>query len=326
MADNSYISNSKMRSQLSRFILKCTILLVALILADRIVGTGLEYLYYQQKHGDDYTTLYALEKANDDVLIFGTSRASHHYNARVFTEDTEMSCFNAGRDEMEIPYTKALLSGIFSRYIPKMVILDIGPMELAGEKQVVYERVSAALMPLVNKYPMFESAVAQAGDMELLKMKASKIYPYNSKIGSAIQNSYTKLGHLSVHGYEPLYNTIDTTIYKESIWKDIDKNYPINSDYVATLENIINITENNDVELVICISPFYFYNDFTDNDSYNEIKKITAERNIPLLDFSNDPEFTGQPMLFYDDVHLNDTGATKYTHKVIQRMRAYGIL
>lgn len=315
-----------MRQQVLKLVIRTAILAVALILADRIVGAGLEYLFYQQTHGDDYTTLYALEKANDEVLIFGTSRASHHYNAKVFEEATGMSCFNAGRDEMEIPYTNALLEGILTRHKPQLIILDIGPMELAGEKQVVYERVAAALMPYTDKYPMFEPAVERAGEMELLKTKASKIYPYNSKIGSSIQNAYTNLGHLSEQGYEPLYKTIDTSIYKESIWEDIDKNYPVREDYANILKGIINKAHNNGIELVVVISPFYFPYDFSINDSYKKIQEITSEANVPMLDFSNDPEFTGQPMLFNDDIHLNDDGATIYTQKIIRQLIDRGIL
>src|SRR5690606_35643039 len=119
-----------MKEQLSGLIIKTALLAVVLILSDRIIGLGLEHLFYRQTHGDDYTTLYALEKAKDDILVFGTSRASHHYNAKIIEEETGMACFNAGRDEMEIPYTEALLKAIVARHRPKMVILDIGPVEL----------------------------------------------------------------------------------------------------------------------------------------------------------------------------------------------------
>lgn len=315
-----------MKKQLSKLLIKTMLLAVLLILSDRIIGLGLEYLFYQQTHGDDYTTLYALEKTYDKVLFFGTSRASHHYNAKVFQETTGLTSFNAGRDEMEIPYTDALLSGIFKRHKPELIILDIGPMELAGDKQVVYERVAASLMPYVDKYPEFEQAIEKAGEMELLKIKASKIYAYNSKIGSSIQNSYTNLGHLSEQGYEPLFRTIDTNVYKKSIWKDIDKNYPINAEYVTILESIINKTRTANTQFIIAISPFYFYYDFTQNDSYNKIKSIAAEHNVPLIDFSNHPDFTGNPLLFYDDIHLNDDGATLYTQQVIQQLKAKAIL
>lgn len=315
-----------MKQQVTKLIIRCAILLVATVLCDRIVGTGLEYLYYQQTHGDDYTTLYALTKADDNILIFGTSRASHHYNARLIGEQTGASCFNAGRDEMEIPYSKDLMRAIFKRHVPELVLLDIGPMELSGEKEVVYQRIATAFMPYADKYPMFDSAISKAGEMELWKLKASKIYAFNSKLGSMIQNAYTQLGHLSDMGYEPLYKTIDTSIYKESIWDDIDKDLPLSADYVNTLQDIIKLTAEHNVKLAIGISPFYFQHDFSNNKSYSTIKRIASETGVELLDFSNDPEFTQHPMLFQDDIHLNDTGAAIYTRKVVDLLIERGII
>lgn len=315
-----------MSKQITKLILRVLVLLVVLVIADRIIGYGLEYLFYQQKRGDDYTTLYALEEAKDDVLIFGTSRASHHYNAKIFTEETGLSCFNAGRDEMEIPYTKAMLDVILKRYQPKVILLDIGPIELGGDKHILYERIATVLMPFANKHPELDSAIAKAGELEVLKTKVSKIYAYNSKLGSAIQNSYTNLGHTSEMGYEPLYNTIDTAVYKESIWDDINEDKGINDDYEQTLINIIERTKAYNVQLVLAISPFYFKNDFSSNSSYNKIKNIAADYNITLLDYTNHPEYTGRPDLFNDDVHLNDKGAKQYTQNVVMQLIEKGLL
>ncbi|MCB0697497.1 MAG: SGNH/GDSL hydrolase family protein, partial [Chitinophagaceae bacterium] len=185
---------------------------------------------------------------------------------------------------------------------------------------------ATVLMPYLNKYPVFDSTIAKAGITELWKIKASKIYAYNSKLGSAFQNAYTNVGHSSDMGYEPLYKTIDTAVYKESIWKDIDKDLPLSEDYISTLTSIIQQAKTNDVQLVLCISPFYFHHNFSANSSYNRIKKTAADYNIPLLDFTNDPEFTGQPLLFNDDVHLNDSGAGIYTSKVAAILLAKGII
>ena len=315
-----------MKKQLSKLILKTCILTVALILSDRIIGTGLEYLFYQQTHGDDYTTLYALEQANEDILIFGTSRASHHYNARAIEATTGISCFNAGRDEMEIPYTEALLKIILKRHKPKVVLLDIGPIELGGDKVVESERIAATLMPFMNKYPSLESTIGMAGSMEVNKLKVSKTYAYNSKIGSAIQNSYTQLGHHTDKGYEPLYKTIDTAVYKESIWEDMNAQLEVNKNYEQTLLNIMTLAKENDIQLVLVISPFYFYNNFNNNPSYNTIKEIVQSNNVLLLDYTNSPLFTGNHQLFNDDVHLNDTGASVFTKEIISLLQHKAIL
>lgn len=311
-----------MKKNLSALLIKIVLLGLSIIICDQLLGNALEHLFYKQTHGDDYTTIYALNESEDNILIFGTSRASHHYKSAMMAEQLGQSCFNAGRDEMEIPYTQALIEAILQRHKPKMIVLDIGPDELAGDKQVLYERIATVLMPFANRYPSLKTNIGRAGSIELLKMKCSKIYPYNSKIGSIIQNSYTSLGHYSELGYEPLYKTIDSTTYKESIWKDYGhKNFPVNDDYLKTLDLIIDMAKANSIRLVLTISPFYFQHDFSQKDGYIALKEKAAKNGLPLFDYTNDPEFILHPTLFNDDVHLNDTGAALYTQKLIPQLR-----
>ena len=41
---------------------------------------------------------YVCEKVTEDIIIMGSSRASHHYVPEIISEELGMSCFNAGRD------------------------------------------------------------------------------------------------------------------------------------------------------------------------------------------------------------------------------------
>lgn len=323
MAGNSYTSNSKpMQQQLLRFLKNALLLLVLLFAADRLIGMGLERLFYKQQHGDDANTMYVLGEAKEDILIFGSSRASHHYQSTLIAQQTGMSCFNAGRDEMTITYMNALLPEIYKRYTPKLLVLEIVPTELSAgpDNAVVYQRISTVLLPFAHRYPTVKPTVALVGDTELWKLRASHIYPYNSLIGSMVQNTYTQLGHFSEKGYEPLYASIDSANYTKPMWGDFTARTGVDSLQQATLQAIINTTKAHGSRLVVVISPFYFPHTLAGNDSYDHIKKLTAANNIPFYDFSADSSFVLHPQLFKDDVHLNDSGARLFTQHFLTRL------
>jgi hypothetical protein len=73
------------------FIKKILILLVIIALFDLMIGFLLNYLYFRQKSGLFYRATYAIEKTNADVLVFGSSRANHHYVPEVFEKRFRMS-------------------------------------------------------------------------------------------------------------------------------------------------------------------------------------------------------------------------------------------
>ena len=66
--------------------------------------------------------------------------------------------------------------------------------------------------------------------------------------------------------------------------------------------------------LVFAISSQY---DTHNDDVYNPLKEICKEYQIPLINYYCDDEFVNNMDYFYDSVHMNRTGATKYTQKFV---------
>ncbi len=304
------------KGQVYRLLRNSAILLVILFVLDRAIGLDLEHLFYQQKHGDDFVSIYLLEKANEDLLVLGSSRASHHYNCNVLGPATRMSCFNGGRDEMTIDYSNAVLPIVYKRYTPKVVIIDLSPSELidAKDKKIVFQRVATVLMPFANRHPELRPTIAQAGEEELYKATASHLYPYNSSIGSSLQNAYTHLGHVSIKGYEPLIGHMDSTTYKQALNFNVPGD--LAPDLVAMFKNIVAHAKHEHIRLITIISPFYFPMNVAGNKSYAEIKEILSQNNFEFYDFINQAPFSQNPYLFYDEVHLNDSGAVLYSKMV----------
>ena len=222
---NSSISNSrKMRHPLRHLLRRSLILFAILFAADRLIGAGLEQLFFMQHHGDDAVTLYTLDSTKEDLLIFGSSRASHHYDSRLLEKELSTSVYNCGRDEMGLSYAAAVLPIVYQRYVPKLIILELLPVELGARGKALSEQnIAGVLLPFAPRFPSLWPTIAFAGKDQIYKAAISKIFPYNSLIGSMVQNTYTNFGHHTDLGYEPLYKTIDTAIYKQSIWESFDK-------------------------------------------------------------------------------------------------------
>ena len=67
------------------------------------------------------------DEVDANILIFGSSRAAHHYVPSILSDSLDMSCYNCGLDGNGIIYGYGKLKTITARYYPKIVILDIQP-------------------------------------------------------------------------------------------------------------------------------------------------------------------------------------------------------
>lgn len=94
---------------------------------------------------------------------------------------------------------------------------------------------------------------------------------------------------------------------------------------INELIRIINLTKEYNLQPILITTPqSYLYNlKINENDYkekiYKNIKKISNHFKEPLiyLDYSHDEEFTKNLEYFFDDDHLNEKGAKKFTKKLI---------
>ena len=315
-----------MRNPVIRLLRRSLILLVILFVVDRLLGAGLERMFYKQHHGDDAVTLYTLDSTKEQLLVFGSSRASHHYHTRQLATELGMSVYNCGRDEMGISYTAAVLPIVYKRYIPSYIIVEVLPTELSNRGRETSERhIGTVLKPFANRFPELWQTVAFAGKDEVYKSAISKAYPYNSLIGAFIQNTYTNLGHKTDLGYEPLHKSIDTKSYTKSYWEPFKLSVGVDADLVQRFTAMLDTAASHGTRVFVVISPFYFQQDISQVESYLALPALCAEHGATFLDWSFDPRFVGHPELFNDDLHLNDSGAKAYTRIVADTLMKSGI-
>lgn len=281
-------------------------------------------MFYKQKHGDEIVTRYTIDSTREDVLVFGSSRASHHYNTRLLDSLLGRSVYNCGRDEMGISYTNALLPLVYNRYAPKCIIIEVLPAELSGVGNAVeMQRLSTRLIPYANRHAELWPAVAYAGKLEVYKAAVSKIYPYNSLIGAIVQNTYTNLAHTTDRGYEPLSAEIDSATFKPTRWMAMDKLTGVDQILAERLTSVLDTAAAHGTKAIVVISPFYYPLSINrgNNDSYRTLPLLAAQHGALFLDWSGDPRFLMHPKLFNDDVHLNDRGARLFTELMADTLK-----
>ncbi len=295
---------------------KVAIFLGILFCLDFIFGTGLKFLYNNQKSGWLYRATYSFDSTKADILIFGASRANHHYAPNIFQNRMNLSCYNTGRDGQIIFYNYAVLKSVLKRYSPKIVILDFSREEFRIEQES-YDRLSE-LLPYYKSHPEIRSIIELKGPFEKLKM-ISKIYPYNSllftvAIGATDFNK--NRDHIEdENGYVPNTQILNEPLTVDSTFKKYDLD-PIK---IKMYENFISDCTNSNIKVYVFLSPL-FIKYYHDDPSVKIAQEIAKRYGVPLYDHSNDTMFLNHANLFDDRYHLNNTGARIFSNKVVENI------
>lgn len=297
------------------FLFKLVVLFLIVFILDYVIGNILTYFYFKQKSGLLYRTTYSIEKTEADLLIFGSSRANHHYNPNIFENRMNLHSYNVGRDGNFIFYHSAVLKSVLKRYSPKIIILDFVPSEFREENHI-YDRLSS-LLPYYRTHPEMREIINLKSMYEKVKM-FSYIYPYNSLIFSiAIGNTeFNKKRNYDFKGYIPLKKILNNPIKIDIT----SSRYEIDNIKINAYKTFIQDCINSNVKLYIVCSPYYIKSNHIDY-SVRIGKEIARRNNIEFFDYSNNPLFLNNSKLFSDISHLNDNGATIFSNILINNIK-----
>ncbi len=287
------------------------LLCITVFILDFIVGGVLKIFYFKQESGLQYRTTYAMEKTTADVLVFGSSTATHNYYPQLFEHRLGMSYDNAGRDGNSTFYHYAVLEAVLKRYLPKLIIYDFDSHEFSKDKDS-YERLSS-LLPYYKTHPEIRSVVDLKSPYEKIKLW-SKIYPYNSSIFTiAVGNTdFNKKRRRDIDGYLPLSDVWNKPMQDGSSFV----NYESDTNKIRYYETFIKACVVAKVKLFIVCSPLFVKPNYTSR-SVMLGEQIAAKYNVPFLDYSKDSSMLNNPQLFADIGHLNNDGAKKFSDEVI---------
>jgi len=306
-------------NQVKIFAFKLLVLIAVFYVFDFLVGATLRYFYFRQKSGVEYETIYAMEKANEDVLVFGSSRASHHYVPKSFETILGKSFHNVGRENNFVLYSDALLRSITLRHIPKIVILDLNYREF--EKTDRHYDYLSSLLPFYKNHPEIRPIIEMRSRYEKLKF-VSNIYPFNS-LAPTIAVGYfgLKKGKENIQGYIPLYRVMSDSAKVIGT----SDNYPIDSNKVAAYESFVRLCKDKGIKLYVVCSPYYDFVEHGDS-TINLATQIAIKNEVCFWDYSKDRYYAGKAPFFDDNIHLNNGSATTFSDSIALRIRADAML
>jgi hypothetical protein len=287
---------------------KTIIFVFILFVFDYIIGFSMDYLFFHQNSGKYHIINKAIFDTNYDLLIFGSSNATHHIIPKLLDDSLKINSANIGQDGQDIIYNKFILSLILKKYIPKYIILVVSSYDLTNA--LSFEHLEA-ILPYVKFSPNSDLTISYKGKYELFKM-LSHTYPFNSKLHSIIKGLSQDSD--SNKGFVPLYGN-----YKGEIPEIIKSefNYIIDSNRVRAFNEFVSLTKNNGINLLIIISP-YIHNLYDNTDSRKYIFDYCTNNKINCLEYSGLNKFLIKKDLFIDEGHLNLKGATILTEDIIR--------
>lgn len=293
-----------------RFLKKLVLLVIVLIILDYLIGAAFKHYYFKQKVGLFYRITYIIDSTKADLLIFGSSRANHHYVPSVFENKVHETAYNCGSDGYNLIFHAAAISAILERHIPKQVVIDLTPNELSQSEE---GRLSQ-LLPYSDN-PAIRPFIKYNGKFESYKM-LSKMYPYNSAFITILFNSFSSdRSRNGDKGFFKLTNKM--AFHPREVYVD-DK---IRESRIKILDDLLKKLNEKHVKVSLVISPSY-YSFAAPYSEAGIIEELSHKySNVRFFNYENDPAFV-DPRLFNDDLHLNYDGAYKFSEDLAGKLAA----
>lgn len=286
---------------MKKYLIKIVLFFVAVAVVDILFGKACQYMNDHSKGGGVKSRYYVCKESTEDVLVFGSSRAKHHYVPDIIEDSLKMTCYNTGEDGNGIILCYGFLKMITERYSPKLIIYDVTGFDM-------YEDDNMKYLDLMKPY-YYENGIDSifwAVEPRTRVMMLSNLYRYNTTclrvIGNFIHpmNNYPK-------GYLALHKTMN---YEPEIKENKKTKRVVDSLKIQYFERFINLTKTCGITLICCGSPSYKADN---NGFYMPVIQLCNQHDITFLYYGDAPSISNEKSYFSDRTHMNDKGARLYT-------------
>ena len=283
------------------------IIFAIIAIIDICMGVCFDFLQKNAKGGDTWRNNKIAWQTNEDILIFGSSRALNHYNPILFQETFALSCYNCGQDGNGIFLMYGRLKMINEYHYPKLIIYDVGSKDdlfVSSDNR----KYLAWLRPYYRINPVIDTIFWDINKTEKIKM-LSRMFQYNSKFFQIAGDNIMPQQSDGIYGFRPMDRIMQN---EPEINEKTDFQY--DKLKIKYFKKFIDETRGK-TQLIFAVSPAYKR---TNSDAFAPIKEICDQENIPFLDYYCDPEISTNRNYFSDDVHLNSKGADIFTTKLVR--------
>lgn len=297
-----------MKNCFTKFILVILSFFVVLFVVDKIIVRIEDNVFSNKDNKLNYA---AYNNDNTEIVILGSSRASHHYVPSILTDSLGMSCVNLGVDGKGILYNYALFHMLVQHNSPRIIIYEFGGFDWEDNGETTYAN-NEHLAPIYGKYKTTDTLINNVGKNYSTILSILNTYKYNGRLHNVLINTH----HIANHnGYQPLYGERKVIEQNEpNNGDETIEQIPIHPDKIAYLKRLIKECKERDILLVFAMSPTMSKIDPT---SLNVLTEICGDA-VPIIDYRK--QFNHNE-LFKDDTHLNDVGAKYYSSQIATKLK-----
>ena len=297
------------------FFLKLIVFIVCLIMIDFLGGFCLERIQQtmQNKHPGHikYKTSYMIDRCCEDIIIVGSSTASHHYDSEKIEDGTGFTTYNCAMDGHFFIYQSALIHMMLKRHQPKVLIWEIGEHFLSTTYDLEYQTMN-------DLYPYYsDKEIRELIDKKDCFQKfrmVSRIYRYNSTLFTAayllVKPREFNKGFVPLEASDVKSTTMVNEINPINNKSDIEKEEL----FIET----VKLLKDKNVFLVITSSPRNYHASTLNTTDYTHLLSLIKEYHIPYINSYG--LFAGDFTLFRDADHLNENGANKYMDSFVPKL------
>ena len=300
---------------MKKFILKVLLFFACVVVMDFVFDQFFSYLRIHAKGGSTANCEYIANRASEDIIILGSSRAAHHYVPQIIEDSLGLSCYNCGEEGNGVVLAYGRLKMLINRYKPKLVIYEVTP-GYDYEKTEPNSKYLGYLRQYYNKDGISEIFEDFDDSWYWLKMK-SKMYQNTGRI---LPNCLDNIVYRDNRkGYDALYGHMNKSAMLDS--KKTDIRVEIDSLKLSYYDKFLALCQTKGITVLFFISPRYTAED--NIDIYEPAVNRCKLHSVPLLNFSCCPSISNNIVFFQDKGHMNDEGATEYTKMVVNYIKRY---
>jgi hypothetical protein len=272
-------------------------------LADRIGGLVMWQVNQHSRDMVSPTIRHLAHEADEDIILLGTSRCNGHYVPSIIRDSLKMSVFNGGVDGSHDIYAHYIcLKLLLAHHSPKIICLELSDGDFRTEEDPFYS--VSYFAPYFGRYPEADEVFTLSGKANLYRL--SHLYRYNAKAISNITGLVKRRWDQAENGYLPIDRP---THFPDSLLPHRPV-VRIDSCKCAYIEKFIQRCQEQNIQLVFTISPYYT---LVDSTHYDILKDLANRHHVPVFDYHSSGLFHDHPEYFHDEQHLWDRSARIYS-------------
>lgn len=291
-----------MKNDMTRFLTVVCIFGLLLIVSDRILARVEDKLYARKDNKINYA---ARTDNAAQIVILGSSRASHHYVPAILADSLDRSCVNLGTDGQGIFYNYALFHLLLQNDTPEIIIYELSGFDWMDEGERNYSKLDD-LAPLYGTSEVVDQLIGRKGKDYRNAIGLFHSYRYNGRLHNVFVDTHQTARK---GGYLPLYGTWSRDFEVKAA---VRQRLPVtvSLEKVSLLKRMAEECRANHILLIVAISPS-LQNGLTDLE-----ESVAAELCGTDIPYFNYKTALSDYAMFQDRTHMNCKGAEWYSSRL----------